>query len=164
MLLRDGFRGPLNTRLTCLLLSSDGTPKQRSKIIESVLDNKVDILLSSYETISAEFGKNRTDSKGKSLESIHGAGFHRIILDEAHVIRNHKNKVFKAIISVSDHSKYRLALTGTVYVPWAYQPVSHRSRFLISIAHFSILLQLCKQARRYPFSPCFPWSQAFSRS
>lgn len=101
---------------TLKIKAYDGTPKQRSKIIESVLDNEVDILLSSYETISAELGKKRTDSKGNELESIHGAGFHRIILDEAHVIRNHKNKVFKAITSVSDNSKYRLALTGTVFV------------------------------------------------
>ncbi|CAB9512414.1 regulator of chromatin subfamily A member 3-like 1 [Seminavis robusta] len=92
-----------------------GTPKQRSKIIEKVQDNEIDILLSSYETISAEF---KEDAKDYKINTIHDekTEFHRIVLDEAQTIRNGKSKVFRAITSVANKSDFRLALTGTPFV------------------------------------------------
>ena len=94
-----------------------GTPKQRSKIIQRVEDNQVDILISTYETIASEFGKEDT----KGLMSIHDLAFHRIVLDEAQQIRNPKSKAFKAIDAVAKESEYRLALTGKI----SWTPTKH---------------------------------------
>lgn len=85
-----------------------GTPKQRSKIVERVEENEIDILISTYETIAAEYEKDRPGIKD--------AKFHRIVLDEAQQIRNSKSKQFKAIEEVSRNAEYRLALTGTPFV------------------------------------------------
>jgi SNF2 family DNA or RNA helicase len=57
----------------------EGTPKQRSKICVAVMENQVDILLSSYETIAAEFEKERKDKLGNANESVHDAAFYRIV-------------------------------------------------------------------------------------
>mmetsp|Transcript_48711 Transcript_48711/g.54492 ORF Transcript_48711/g.54492 Transcript_48711/m.54492 type:complete len:756 (-) Transcript_48711:139-2406(-) len=96
------------------VLIYNGTPKQRSKMIQQVIkNNTVDILLSTYETIAAEFEKDRT-----GLQSIHDCNvkFHRIVLDEAQQIRNPKSRSFRAIQAVSERSEFRLALSGTPFV------------------------------------------------
>ena len=59
-----------------------GTVKQRDKIVDQVEDNEIDILLSSYETVAAEYEKER-----KGLRGIRDVDFHRIVLDEAQQIR-----------------------------------------------------------------------------
>ena len=82
-------------------------------LIIKKIDNEVDILLATYETIAAEFKADRKDSKGRKLNTIHDIEFHRIVLDEAQTIRNGKSKVFKAIMSVAEKSDFSLALTGS---------------------------------------------------
>jgi SNF2 family DNA or RNA helicase len=94
----------------------DGTPANRSDIIRKVQQNKVDILLSTYETIAAEHNKERLDKSGRPLKGIHDIKFHRIVLDEAQQIRNHKSKTYIAIDSVAQNSVYRLAISGTPFV------------------------------------------------
>jgi SNF2 family DNA or RNA helicase len=91
-----------------LIETYNGTPKQRSKIIQQVVeDNTIDILLSTYETIAAEFGKERP-----GLLSIHDTNvrFHRIVLDEAQQIRNPKSRSFRSIQALAERSEFRLAL------------------------------------------------------
>lgn len=87
-----------------------GNRNRRSKIVEKVLAGGVDILISSYETISSEFEKEN-DTLG-----IHNASFWRIVLDEAQWVRNSKSKAFRAISAVANKSQRRLALTGTPFV------------------------------------------------
>ncbi|PWY84198.1 hypothetical protein BO83DRAFT_395201 [Aspergillus eucalypticola CBS 122712] len=64
-----------------------------------------DIVFTTYATIEADF----SSSGGKSvLNKIH---WHRLILDEAHVIRNSSTKQFKAIQHIS--ASIRWCMTGT---------------------------------------------------
>lgn len=93
-----------------------GTPVQRSGIIQKVKGNKVDVLLATYETIASEHDKDRVDKYGKNLRGVHDLNFHRIVLDEAQQIRNNKSKTYKAIEAVAQQSEYRLALSGTPFV------------------------------------------------
>eukprot|EP00978_Attheya_sp_CCMP212_P021405 scaffold62436_cov59-Attheya_sp.AAC.1 len=93
-----------------------GTPMQRSKLVLKLKNNEIDILLASYNTINVEFGKKKMDKSGNPLVDIHGVSFHRVILDEAQVIRNSQSKCFRAISAIAAKSEFRLALTGTPFV------------------------------------------------
>ncbi|PGH01880.1 hypothetical protein AJ80_08952 [Polytolypa hystricis UAMH7299] len=61
------------------------------------------IVLSTYGTVAADFGRG-----GGVLNRFH---WHRLILDEAHVVRNSSTKQFKAIASLS--ASIRWCMTGT---------------------------------------------------
>ena len=82
----------------------------------------IDVLISSYGTISTDFGKEFPErsteetsepkkKKAKNGMSIFQQTFHRIILDEAHIIRNTKSRAFRACCTLT--ATYRLCLTGT---------------------------------------------------
>jgi SNF2 family DNA or RNA helicase len=95
----------------------EGTPNQRSKIIQKVRDNEVDLLLASYNRVSADLGSEReVNGWGQPLLNLFDVGFHRVILDEAQEIRNPSSKKFKGVMQISKNSGYRLALTGTPFV------------------------------------------------
>jgi SNF2 family DNA or RNA helicase len=57
----------------------EGTPKQRAKICGAVMENQVDILLSSYETIAAEFEREKKSTMGNDIENVHQVAFYRIV-------------------------------------------------------------------------------------
>jgi SWI/SNF-related matrix-associated actin-dependent regulator of chromatin subfamily A3 len=87
---------------------------------ESVLANldTLDVLVASYNTVAHDYGKGddgddfeQAPSKKQKGVSIFHHTFHRILLDEAHMIRNSKTRVFKACFSLRAHLKW--ALTGT---------------------------------------------------
>ena len=88
----------------------------------------LDILVTSYGTISTEFsnhsskaaaGKKQADTenqspkkkKAKLAPSIFEKQFRRIILDEAHTIRNVQSKTYAGCMALQ--ATYRLCLTGT---------------------------------------------------
>jgi SWI/SNF-related matrix-associated actin-dependent regulator of chromatin subfamily A3 len=82
----------------------------------------IDVLISSYGTISTEFGNEfprqstekkyvHKTKKAKKCISIFQQKFHRIILDEAHTIRNIKSRAFRGCCSLQ--ATYRLCMTGT---------------------------------------------------
>ena len=77
----------------------------------------IDVLVASYNTVAHDFGKlNRQggtepEKKKTKSTSIFDHTFHRIILDEAHMIRNTKTRLFKACSSLKAELKW--ALTGT---------------------------------------------------
>jgi SNF2 family DNA or RNA helicase len=144
-----------------------GTPKQRSKIIERVEENEIDILVSTYETskfvwcctvssaltipahdriplflpVAAEYEKDR-----KGLMGICDVAYHRIVLDEAQQIRNSKSKCFKSIEAVARKAEFRLALTGTVSI-LTVSPQIFDSLFgfvLNHLAHFcAVFVAIC---------------------
>ena len=89
-----------------------GDRKKRSKIINRVEKQELDILFATYGVVNSEF-ENPVYEDGQFLPSIHDVSFFRIILDEAHHIRNSRTKQFKSIMSVARKTTYRLALTGT---------------------------------------------------
>ncbi|CAB9512007.1 ISWI chromatin-remodeling complex ATPase ISW2 [Seminavis robusta] len=92
------------------------TRKARSKTIEKVQRKEVDILLCSYDTAGSAFENPNTDNKGNWLLDIHSKGFHRVIFDEAHEVRNRASKKFKAAAAIAKASEFRLVLTGTPLV------------------------------------------------
>ncbi|KAK6835054.1 SNF2 family N-terminal domain-containing protein [Apiospora arundinis] len=65
-----------------------------------------DVVLTTYDTLKRETTEY-TNSKG-NLKQVRWL---RVVLDEAHVIRNRASKVFQAVISLK--TKYRWCLTGT---------------------------------------------------
>ena len=90
----------------------------RHAILPDVKAGNVDILLVSYNTLAADYdatGKGKASVKKKAKrETIFDIDFHRIVLDEAHTIRNSKTRSFKAVSLVKADRK--LALTGTPFV------------------------------------------------
>lgn len=99
-------------------------PKRETKI-SLVQYNQTDILITSYNTLAYDLRKWESDDDptmkkkkqklkaGTSL-SIFDISFHRIVLDEAHIIRSSSTGFFKAVSRLQ--SKYRLCLTGTPFV------------------------------------------------
>ncbi|KAG6356883.1 hypothetical protein INS49_014758 [Diaporthe citri] len=68
-----------------------------------------DVVLTTYDTVSNERSKKRTDTvAGLGLGSTEWL---RVILDEAHVIRNRSTKRFRAIHALQ--ARFRWCLTGT---------------------------------------------------
>ncbi|XP_043661522.1 transcription termination factor 2-like [Drosophila teissieri] len=61
-----------------------------------------DIVVTTYQIVAREH---------KSLSAVFGVKWRRIILDEAHVVRNHKSQSSLAVCDL--RGKYRWALTGT---------------------------------------------------
>jgi len=99
--------------------------QNRHEVLSDVKDGRVDILLVSYNTLAADYdssGKGDAAPKKKkkakraklSTDSIFDIDFHRIVLDEAHTIRNSKTRSFKAVSLIK--SERKLALTGTPLV------------------------------------------------
>lgn len=89
--------------------------------------NQVDILITSYHTLASDFkkyevqkGKKKgakpiTNMKGKKHDlSIFDMTFHRVVLDEAHMIRNSKTGFFK--VAKQLQTNHKLCLTGTIFV------------------------------------------------
>ena len=62
----------------------------------------------------------------KNLGPLHLIKWRRVVLDEAHLIKNHESRTFKAVMGL--HGKYRWALTGT--------PVQNRRHEFYSLFAF----------------------------
>jgi len=98
--------------------------KERAEMFPAIQAGTVDILLVSYHTLAADFGAvfGKGDENGareppqkrSRKASIFDIHFHRIVLDEAHIIRSTKTKFFKSVKEIK--ADRRLALTGTPIV------------------------------------------------
>jgi len=101
----------------------------REKSIPLVQYNKIDVLITSYHTLASDLKKleqeeaNSTAFKKKQKKrkvagkqpTIFDVLFHRIVLDEAHIIRSGtKTGLYRAAVKLQ--SSYRLGLTGTPFV------------------------------------------------
>ncbi|KAK8134780.1 hypothetical protein PG984_006792 [Apiospora sp. TS-2023a] len=69
-----------------------------------------DVVLTTYETLRREI-VDEPNIKARSVSQLRQMEWLRVVLDEAHVIRNRVSKVFQAVTSLK--SKYRWCLTGT---------------------------------------------------
>ena len=74
-----------------------------------------DVILTTYGTISAEFAaeydleKKKKMQKKITLSKVH---FHRIVMDEAHQIKNIKARVTRACLAL--HARNKWVLTGKI--------------------------------------------------
>ncbi|KAI1800388.1 SNF2 family N-terminal domain-containing protein [Daldinia bambusicola] len=84
-----------------------------------------DVVLTTYGTVRSEYN-NLRKSKKKPLILANGATFHRVILDEAHNIKNRRAVSMKAACRIK--STYRLCMTGT--------PFMNRAEEIFSLIHF----------------------------
>lgn len=73
----------------------------------------VDIVVTTYGILSSEFKKSSAGSKRKR-GLLRDAEFDRVVLDEAHVVRNVKTKAFQAVFDLK--ATYRWCVTGTPFV------------------------------------------------
>ena len=80
----------------------NGTPKQREKKLTEFGSGNA--LIVSYDTLRGDVGKKELILRAHSAH---------IIVDEAHILRNHKTARSKAIYTLGKKAKKRLALTGT---------------------------------------------------
>lgn len=128
----------------------------RHEILPDVQSGNVDVLLVSYNTLASDHdafvashdtGDNgNTKKKAKRARtmaaSIFDIHFHRIVLDEAHTIRNSKTRAFRGVSQIKADRK--LALTGTPFVNTAddiysllsflgVQPLNEKSIFMRAI-------------------------------
>ena len=94
--------------------------QNRHAVLPDVMCGRVDVLLVSYNTLASDWdvqkdtGKKSPKKKRAKTESIFDIDFHRVVLDEAHYIRNSKTRSFKAVSLIKADRK--LALTGTPFV------------------------------------------------
>ncbi|KAI0170944.1 SNF2 family N-terminal domain-containing protein [Pestalotiopsis sp. NC0098] len=95
--------------------------KRKTMSLASLLSH--DVVLTSYGTIRSEYSPRKGASTRRLMTS---ALFHRIILDEAHNIKNDKSQTAVAIDSL--RARYRLCLTAT--------PLMNRVRELYSLVRF----------------------------
>lgn len=104
----------------------------RERFIPLIQYNKIDVIITSFHTLAADLkkmqhGKNSDDTSGLKKKqpkkrkvvvnqpSIFEVLFHRVVLDEAHIIRSGtKTALYNAAVKVQ--AKYRLCLTGTPFV------------------------------------------------
>jgi SWI/SNF-related matrix-associated actin-dependent regulator of chromatin subfamily A3 len=104
----------------------------RHQMVPMIENNCYDIVLTSYHTLAYDYRIYAEQKDGKECKKkakvtqekrlfLFDLLLHRIILDEAHIIRNSKTGLFKAVKQLS--AKYKLCLTGVrdtvvIYGPW----------------------------------------------
>lgn len=89
--------------------------------------NAPNVVITSYGVVLAEYGQvMRQDGNSGSHGGIFSLEYFRIILDEAHYIKNRQSKTAKACYELS--AKHRWVLTGT--------PIVNRLEDLFSLVHF----------------------------
>jgi SWI/SNF-related matrix-associated actin-dependent regulator of chromatin subfamily A3 len=85
------------------------------RVADEAFLRSFDIVLVSYSTLAAELANGPPvaagNKRGRDAGGVLGMEFHRIILDEAHSIRNRQTKIFQACLALK--GKYRWALSGT---------------------------------------------------
>jgi SWI/SNF-related matrix-associated actin-dependent regulator of chromatin subfamily A3 len=96
----------------------------RDMCVNLVLFNQCDVMITSYNTLASDFRTVQEEIQSQELSNkkrhqkpkrtIFDVQFHRIVLDEAHIIRNASSGFFKAVQMLQSRNK--LCLTGTPFV------------------------------------------------
>jgi SWI/SNF-related matrix-associated actin-dependent regulator of chromatin subfamily A3 len=86
----------------------------REKHLVDLYRNKTDVLIVSYGTLGSDFNNfKKAEKEEGDRDSIFDIAFHRVILDEAHNIRNSSTGYFKSVKALKTERK--LCLTGTPF-------------------------------------------------
>jgi SWI/SNF-related matrix-associated actin-dependent regulator of chromatin subfamily A3 len=85
----------------------------REKHLVDLSRNKIDVLIVSYGTLGSDFKNFKSSNEEDGNYSIFDVPFHRVILDEAHNIRNASTGYFKSVKALKTERK--LCLTGTPF-------------------------------------------------
>ena len=89
--------------------------------------NAPSLVITSYGTILSEFGQIASNGGDRgSYGGLFSLDYYRVILDEAHHIKNRQSKTAKACYEIA--AKHRWVLTGT--------PIVNRLEDLFSLVHF----------------------------
>jgi DNA repair protein RAD5 len=106
---------------------NDKMDNLQSSCCESNLSSAPDVIITSYGVVLSEFSqtKSRLGSR-ESHKGLFSLNFFRIILDEAHTIKNRQSKTAKACYELS--AEHRWVLTGT--------PIVNRLEDLFSLVRF----------------------------
>lgn len=142
----------------------------RKDMVRSIQANYYDIVLTSYQTLAYDYRRkygtdekdkegNKKTKKDKKEIFLFDLWLHRVVLDEAHIIRNSKTSLFKAVKHLV--SAERTACACELFVasvsPFVYSrtlPLGCASRGLsLSIAptifiRFFLFWELCRWRRR----------------
>ncbi|KAI0161114.1 SNF2 family N-terminal domain-containing protein [Hypoxylon sp. FL1284] len=89
-----------------------------------------DIVLTSYETLRSELPHDEIERmkprKSRRIGLLHSMNWHRVVLDEAHIVRNRLSKTFEAVKMLE--ARHRWCLSGT--------PIQNRLEDLGSLVEF----------------------------
>ncbi|KTW32933.1 hypothetical protein PNEG_04255 [Pneumocystis murina B123] len=101
-----------------------GTDKSIDALVQCQTSNQPDLLITSYGVVLSEWSQMTTNNK--AFFNLFSIDFYRVVLDEAHYIKNRLSKTAKACSSLN--AKRRWVLTGT--------PIVNKLEDLFSLIHF----------------------------
>jgi DNA repair protein RAD5 len=105
--------------------------------IRHALSTPPDVLITTYGTLQSEHAQSKRALGGPTLFDVE---FHRVILDEAHIIKSPSTAIAQACYKLQ--SRHRWALTGT--------PIQNKLDDLFSLVHF---------LRREPWNSNSVWNR-----
>ncbi|KAI1490146.1 DNA repair protein rad-5, partial [Biscogniauxia mediterranea] len=106
---------------------TEKTDNLRALCCEASLSSAPDVVITSYGVVLSEFTQIASKNGNKDLHNgLFSLNFFRIILDEAHTIKNRQSKTAKACYELS--AEHRWVLTGT--------PIVNRLEDLFSLVRF----------------------------
>ncbi|KAG0285547.1 hypothetical protein BGZ96_010207 [Linnemannia gamsii] len=103
-----------------------------SKITDPEMLRRYDVIITSSTTLAGDAGDNNP-RKRRPIGALFKAHFHRVILDEAHIIKNKSTKASLACAALA--STYRWCLTGT--------PIQNHVNELYSLIRFLDIRPYC---------------------
>lgn len=87
----------------------------RSKQLVQIFQNQFDVVIVSYQTLASDWKNHeKTKKAGMPQPTLFSFEYHRVILDEAHEIRNANTAISKAAMAVE--ATHALAMTGTPFL------------------------------------------------